>query len=160
MLLGNLRSAVDILQGQTVQSRLRTKLLAWREWVARRRHLAKSVASRLQGRYLGGVWQTWREFVQFTKLSRSQGMAAMGHFTARTIQQVRQGVENAVCCRETPKGGCCFLPPLSLREEDCRCMSARAVMSQPLLTPEQMSKEGGGKNSGKLCSSQLPVLKT
>ena len=100
MLLGNLRSAVDILQGQTVQSRLRAKLLAWREWAARRRHLAKSVASRLQGRYLGGVWQTWREFVLFAKLSRSQGMAAMGHFTARTTQQVRQCIENAVCCEK------------------------------------------------------------
>ncbi len=77
-----------MLQGQSVQSRLREKLLVWREWASRRRYLARSVASRLQGRYLGGVWQTWREFVQYAKLSRSQGMAAMGHFTARTTSQV------------------------------------------------------------------------
>jgi hypothetical protein len=88
VLLGNLRHAVNILQGQSVQSRLRDKLLAWQEWASRRRHLARSVASRLQGRYLGGVWQTWREFVQYAKLSRSQGMAAMSHFTARTASQV------------------------------------------------------------------------
>lgn len=88
VLLGNLRRAVSTLQGQSAQSRLRQKLLAWREWASRRRHLARSVASRLQGRYLGGVWQSWREFVQYAKLSRSQGMAAIGHFTAKTSKQV------------------------------------------------------------------------
>lgn len=88
MLLGNLRTAVQVLQGQSVQSRLHQKLLCWREWASRRRHRARSVASRLQGRYLGGVWQSWQEFVQYAKLSRSQGMAAMGHFTAKTTAQV------------------------------------------------------------------------
>ena len=88
MLLGNLRRAVQVLQGQSMQSRLRQKLLAWRGWAGRRRHLARSVAARLQGRYLGGVWSTWLEFVQYAKLSRSQGMAALGHFTAKTTKQV------------------------------------------------------------------------
>lgn len=88
MLLGNLRAAVAMLQGQSKQSRLRQKLVAWREWASRRRHLATSVASRLQGRYLGGVWQTWRQYVQYAKMSRSQGMAAIGHFTAKTTAQV------------------------------------------------------------------------
>ena len=88
MLLGNLRSAVQLLQGQSQQSHLRQKVVAWREWASRRRHLAVSVASRLQGRYLGGVWQTWRQYVQYAKMSRSQGMAAIGHFTAKTTAQV------------------------------------------------------------------------
>ena len=88
MLLGNLRRAVQVLQGQNANSRLRQKLLAWREWASRRRQMARGVASRLQGRYLGGVWQAWREFVLYAKLSRSQGMAAIGHFTAKTTKQV------------------------------------------------------------------------
>ena len=88
VLLGNLRSAVKLLQGQSAQSRLRQKVVAWREWASRRRHLAMSVASRLQGRYLGGVWQTWHQYVQYAKMSRSQGMAAIGHFTAKTTAQV------------------------------------------------------------------------
>ena len=88
VLLGNLRRAVQVLQGQNANSRLRQKLLAWREWAGRRRQMARGVASRLQGRYLGGVWQAWREFVQYGKLSRSQGMAAIGHFTAKTTKQV------------------------------------------------------------------------
>ena len=90
VLLGNLRRAVQVLQGQSTHSRLSQKLLAWREWAGRRRQLARSVASRLQGRYLGGVWSTWREFVQYAKLSRSQGMAAIGHFTAKTTKQVQR----------------------------------------------------------------------
>lgn len=88
MLLSNLRTAVKLLQGQTQQSRLRQKVLAWREWAGRRRYLARSVASRLQGRYLGEVWQTWCQFVQYAKMSRSQGMAAIGHFTTKTSAQV------------------------------------------------------------------------
>lgn len=88
VLLGNLRSAVKLLQGQSEQSRLRQKVVAWREWANRRRHLAMSVASRLQGRYLGGVWQTWRQYAQYAKMSRRQGMAAIGHFTAKTTAQV------------------------------------------------------------------------
>ena len=88
VLLGNLRSAVRLLQGQSEQSRLRQKVVAWREWGSRRRHLAMSVSSCLQGRYLGGVWQTWRQYVQYAKMSRSQGMAAIGHFTAKTTAQV------------------------------------------------------------------------
>ena len=90
VLLGNLRRAVQLLQGQSKQSRLREKLLAWREWAGRRRHLARSVASRLQGRYLGGVWHTWRQHVQYAKMSRSQAMTAMGYFTAKTTAQVTQ----------------------------------------------------------------------
>lgn len=86
VLLGNLRRAVKLLQGQNQQSRLHQKLLAWREWASRRRQLA--MASRLQARYLGGVWQTWRHYVQYAKMSRSQGMAAIGHFTAKTTAQV------------------------------------------------------------------------
>ena len=88
VLLGNLRRAVKLLRGQSEQSRLHQKVVAWRQWASRRRHLARSVASRLQGRYLGGVWHTWRQYVQYAKMSRRQGMAAIGHFTAKTTAQV------------------------------------------------------------------------
>lgn len=88
MLLGNLRRAVQLLQGQSQQSRLRQKLRNWHEWASRRRHLARTVAARLQGRYLGGVWHTWCQAVQYAKTSRSQAMTAMGYFTAKTTAQV------------------------------------------------------------------------
>lgn len=90
VLLGNLRRAVAMLREQTIQSQLRTRLVAWRDWAQRRRHLARSVADRLQGRYLGSVWEGWRQHVQFGKLARSQGLSAMAHFTSRTTVQARE----------------------------------------------------------------------
>ena len=88
VLLGNLRRAVALLQQHSIQNQLRSRLLAWRDWAERRRHLARSVADRLQGRYLGGVWEAWRQHVQLAKLGRSQGLSAMAHFTSRTSAQV------------------------------------------------------------------------
>lgn len=88
MLLGNLRRAVVLLQQHSIQNQLRSRLLAWRDWAERRRYLARSVADRLQGRYLGGVWEAWRQHVQLAKLGRSQGLSAMVHFTSRTSAQV------------------------------------------------------------------------
>lgn len=88
VLLGNLRRAVALLQRHSIQNQLRSRLLAWRDWAERRRYLARSVADRLQGRYLGSVWQAWRQYVQLAKLGRSQGLFAMAHFTSRTSAQV------------------------------------------------------------------------
>ena len=88
MLLGNLRRAVALLQEHSVQRQLHSGLLAWRDWATRRRHLAHAVADRLQGRYLGGVWEAWRRHTQYSKLARSQGLSAMTHFTGRTTAQV------------------------------------------------------------------------
>ena len=88
MQLHNLRHAMDLLQGKFQQSGLRQVFKSWQQWACRRRRLQRSVAAKLQGRYLGEVLAGWKQFAQWEKLGRSNQVAALTHFTQRTVQQV------------------------------------------------------------------------